>query len=174
MGEMIDALRPALWNDEVNESDYADGRDKYQGAVLEQYKLYVEMADRVSNRRGLANTFFLTLNSGILTVLAVFWKDPPSASDWLLVFPLAGVLGQCIAWYWIVRAYRQLNGAKWAVVGALEERLPAYQFSRAEWDTALSRGKSWRAYMPLSHIEEWIPVLFGLVYAAGFLSLLLT
>lgn len=88
MSDMIDAIKPALWNDAVNESDYADGSDKYQGAVLEQYKLYVEMADRVSSRRGLANTFFLTLNSGILTVLAVFWKDPPSASEWLLAFPL--------------------------------------------------------------------------------------
>jgi len=31
----------------------------------ELYKLAVEMADRVSARRGLANTFFLTVNTGL-------------------------------------------------------------------------------------------------------------
>jgi hypothetical protein len=31
--------------------------------VLEKYKLYVEMADRVSARRGLTNSFFLALNT---------------------------------------------------------------------------------------------------------------
>jgi hypothetical protein len=174
MTDMTKAIKEKLWNDEVNEDNYVDARDKYQATILEQYKLYVEMADRVSNRRGLANTFFLTLNSGILTVLAVFWKDPPRASVWPLLFPLLGVIGQCIAWRWIVRSYRQLNGAKYAVVGALEERLPAYQFSKAEWDTALARGKDWRMYLPLSHLEEWVPVLFGLVYAGSFLALVLT
>jgi hypothetical protein len=38
--------------------------------VLEQYKLYVEMADRLSARRALANTFFLTVNTAVLIGLA--------------------------------------------------------------------------------------------------------
>ena len=37
--------------------------DKLPDGLLEQYKIYVEMADRISARRGLANTFFLTLNT---------------------------------------------------------------------------------------------------------------
>ena len=37
--------------------------------VLELYQLAVEMADRVSARRGLANTFFLTLNTGLAALL---------------------------------------------------------------------------------------------------------
>lgn len=32
--------------------------EKYQSAILEQYRLYVEMADRTSARRVLANIFF--------------------------------------------------------------------------------------------------------------------
>jgi hypothetical protein len=46
--------------------------EKYQAAIMDQYKLYVEMADRTSARRSLMNTFFLTLNTGIFTVIAVF------------------------------------------------------------------------------------------------------
>jgi hypothetical protein len=37
--------------------------------VLELYQLAVEMADRVSARRGLANTFFLTVNTGLAALL---------------------------------------------------------------------------------------------------------
>jgi len=33
---------------------------------VELYKLAVEMADRISARRGVANSFFLTINTGLL------------------------------------------------------------------------------------------------------------
>jgi len=36
---------------------------------LELYKLAVEMADRISARRALANTFFLTINTGLAALL---------------------------------------------------------------------------------------------------------
>ena len=35
--------------------------DKYPDHLLEQYKLYVEMTDRVSQRRERSNPFFMTL-----------------------------------------------------------------------------------------------------------------
>jgi hypothetical protein len=126
------------------------------------------MADRVSQRRGLTNTFFLTLNSAIFTVIGVFWQKQPGGSAWLLVFPLVIALGQCVAWWWLVRSYRLLNGAKFRVVGLLEERLPAAPYWRAEW-TALGEGRDWRKYLPLTHLEQWVPILFGLVYLVGFI-----
>jgi len=36
--------------------------------AFEQYKLYVEMADKISERRGHANTFFTTVNTLLFTV----------------------------------------------------------------------------------------------------------
>jgi hypothetical protein len=47
-----------LWNQSVSAACYEGAKEKYQAAILEQYKLYVEMADRISQRRGLTNTFF--------------------------------------------------------------------------------------------------------------------
>src|SRR2546426_1964670 len=38
-------------------------------AALEQYKLYVEMADRISARRQTANEFFLSVNTVIVALL---------------------------------------------------------------------------------------------------------
>ncbi len=155
-----------LWNEDALPARYQGDAKAYQSAVLEQYRLYVEMADRVSQRRGLANTFFLSLNTAIFTVIGVFWKDQPQTAPWWLVFPLVAVVGQCVAWYSIVRSYRLLNSAKFQVVGALEERLPASPFGRAEW-TLLGQGRDRRKYLPLSHIEKWIPILFAGTYIAA-------
>ena len=172
--DSMSELRNRLWNDPPDTAG-AEGRiTTSQAAVLEQYRLYVEMADRVSARRGLTNSFFLTLNTGILTLVAVFGKAPHYANvAWWLVIPFVAILGQCFAWFYLVRSYRLLNSAKYKVVGALEERLPASPFWRAEW-WVLGEGKDPRRYWPLSHIEQWIPLLFALAYIAGFLVLILT
>lgn len=161
-------IRERLWNASVDPSSYEGAAERYQNAILEQYKLYVEMADRVSSRRGLTNTFFLTLNTAVFTIIGVFWRDRPDLSSWVLGLPLIIALGQCTAWWWLVHSYRLLNTAKFKVFGALEERLPASAYWRAEW-SALGEGKDWRRYLPLIYLEQWVPVLFGLVYLLGFL-----
>jgi hypothetical protein len=138
----------------------------YEAALLEQYKIYVEMADRISARRGLANSFFLTLNTSVITLFAAFKQIPNGPEALWLGIPLIALVGECFAWFYLVRSYRLLNGAKYRVVGALEERLPASPFWRAEW-WALGEGHDRGRYWPLSHIEQWIPVLFALTYIGG-------
>jgi hypothetical protein len=51
-------IEDSLWNSAVNEALYEGTGEKYQAAILEQYKIYAEMADRIGQRRGLTNTFF--------------------------------------------------------------------------------------------------------------------
>jgi hypothetical protein len=129
------------------------------------------MADRISARRGLANTFFLTLNTAVFTVIGVFWKDRPQVSTWLLAVPLLILLVQCLGWFWIIRSYRQLNSGKWAVVGALEGRLPASAYWSAEW-TALGKGEDPSKYWPLTHVEQLVPWLFATAYLIGFIAVI--
>jgi hypothetical protein len=155
-----------LWNNEPSVKASFSTDEHYQAAILEQYRLYVEMADRISARRALANTFFLTLNAAIFTLVGVFWKDRPEGSPWLLLLPLFVSLGLCLAWFWLVRSYRQLNSGKFAVIGALESRLPASPFWRAEW-TALGKGADKSKYWPLTHLEQWVPLLFAVSYLIG-------
>lgn len=163
-----------LWNDSVDASTYADtSRQLYQQAVFEQYKLYVEMADRISNRRSLTNTFFLTMNTAVITAIGAFWGKQPMVSWMLMVVLLLALLLQCAAWFWLVRSYRLLNGAKYEVIGLLEKRLPASPYWGAEW-TALGEGKDWRKYLPLTHLEQWVPITFGVVYVLGFVAFLAT
>ncbi|GAA3504723.1 hypothetical protein GCM10019016_118360 [Streptomyces prasinosporus] len=170
MAEPTD-VSTSLWNEDVGPSDYSEANDRYNQAVFEQYRLCVEMADRVSARRNLTNTFFLSLNSAVVAVVAAVLGErtftgavlPPAAG-------LVILLAQCAAWFVMVRSYRQLNTAKYAVVGAFEQKLPAYAYSRAEWK-ALGEGRDWRRYLPLTHVEQWVPVTFAVAYVLGFCAL---
>ncbi|WP_329386145.1 DUF1622 domain-containing protein [Streptomyces sp. NBC_01351] len=168
----MDNLDDRLWNKRVTPADYAHNSEKYQAAVLDQYKTYVEMADRVSSRRSLANTFFLSLNTAVVAAVATTttgttWQDVS------LLAPLAGLiilLTQCLTWFVTVRSYRQLNAAKFAVIAALEKKLPAFVYSEAEWHV-LGEGKNWRQYLPLTHVEQWVPLIFAAAYVLGFVAL---
>ena len=162
-----DDVESDLWNANVDETKYSSSLEKYQGAILEQYKLYVEMADRISVRRGLANTFFLTLHVAIFTLFGVLWKDPPQANLAWLALPYVILSGLCLAWFWLVRSYRQLNSGKYAVIGAFERRLPASPYWAAEWK-ALGGGIDKSRYWPLTHLEKWLPLLFFIAYTGAF------
>jgi hypothetical protein len=168
-----DDVAPHLWNAGVGVENYAEHREKYQAAVLDQYRLYVEMADRISARRALANTFFLSLNTAVLVVVGVFWQHPPTAPPVLLAVPLVLLLALCLAWFWIVRSYRQLNSGKYAVIGALEQRLPASPYWRAEWH-ALGEGGDRARYWPLTHVEQWVPAVYAAAYIGGFFAVVLS
>jgi hypothetical protein len=130
------------------------------------------MTYRIGARRGLANVIFLTLNSTIFTVNDVLWINQPATASWLLIFPTIVLIAQCLAWFWLVRSCRQLIAAKYVVIGALEERLPASPLWRAEWK-ALGEGKDRSRYWPFSHLEQWIPFLFAVCYLGNFLAILL-
>ena len=168
----VEDVRASLWSPETDPARWGGQLEAYSNAMLEQYKIYVEMADRVSARRGLTNTFFLTLNSGVFTVIGVVWTSRTHTTSWLLIFPVLVLIGQCLAWFWLVRSYRQLNAAKYVVIGVLEERLPASPYWRAEWK-ALGEGRDPSRYWPLTHLEQWIPTLFALCYLGGFIAILL-
>lgn len=161
-----------LWNDHVADERYRDDTEAYHAALLHQYRLYVEMADRISQRRALANTFFLTANTALATVLGAVGASLQRQPAWSLAIPLIAVLGLCGAWFSLLRSYRLLNGAKYAVIADLEERMPASPY-RAEWQAA-GEGRDWRKYWPLTHIEKWIPLLFALLYLGIFLAVTLT
>lgn len=154
----LNEVEEGLWNKDVDASNYPPAA--YQNHVLEQYKLCLEMADRISQRRATANTFFLTFNTAVIGALAAFFEKIPQPAA--LAFYVAAV-GFCIAWGLLLRSYRSLNTAKFQVIGLLEKRLPSSPFWAAEWK-ALGEGKDWRKHIPLSLIETAVPVGFFLVY----------
>ena len=132
---------------------------KYRDHLLEQYKLYVQMADRVSHRRALANSFFLTLHTGLLALAAGITglsRGEPS-NEWAGLAIAGFGIPFAAVWFLILHSYRELNKAKFAVVRELEDDLPKAPFGREE---AKYAGR----YARLTNVEAWVPIVFALWY----------
>ncbi len=143
----------------VAKEHYGDCFDQHR---LEQYKLYVEMADRVSSRRMTANSFFVTINTALVALLGLaVAKDETERLGWYFAVSAAGVL-VCSLWYSLIRSYRDLNSAKFNVVHLVEKELPLKLYD-AEWEM-VGRGKNPKLYRPVTHIESKIPGLFTCIY----------
>jgi hypothetical protein len=143
-----------LWN-EPQPGDGYPKNEKWHGHLLEQYKLYVEMADRISQRRTTANSYFLTVNSAILGFIGYLTSKDSTEYLWLLAVA-GGTLSYL--WYAIIVSYRNLNSAKWLVVHEIEKLLPISPYD-AEW-AAVERGTNPVLYRPISHVESWVPWVF--------------
>ena len=166
-----ESIREGTWSEFENEHIYKLDSKLYQTHLLEQYLIYVKMADRISNRRNIANGFFLSLHTSLLTILGVFLKeDLISTSLGVLAILFLVFSFLCLIWWWLIRSYKNLNTAKYKVIGFMEEKLPASPYNRAEW-VALGEGKSLKKYLPLTLIEQWVPVVFLFFYLLMLLSL---
>lgn len=135
--------------------------DSYNAHFFEQYKLYLEMADRISARRMLANSFFLGVNTTLVTVFSTLASKFKIPTVWIIP-PFIAVLLLCFVWWRIVNSYRQLNSGKYAIVGEMEKYLPSKPYA-AEW-VILGKGKDPKLYRPLTHVENWVPILFAILY----------
>jgi hypothetical protein len=133
-----------------------------ESVELELYKLAVEMSDRLSARRGAANTFFLTVNTGLATLLG--------AQDLRWYVAAAGIVF-ALAWWVQLRSYRQLNAAKFKVIHKIEERLPLRIFTD-EWDylkadrPAAPGFRRRIRYLELGAVERMVPFAFAAIYVA--------
>ncbi|MDD3285544.1 MAG: hypothetical protein PHG95_02840 [Patescibacteria group bacterium] len=137
--------------------------DNYNEHLLEQYKLYVEGIEKISDRRHNANNYFITVNTAIITLIGLsFNVDFLKDNSWIrIVIALLGIIISVIFWY-LIRAYKQLNTGKFTVIHKIEERMPLSLYSY-EWDV-LGNGKDNEKYYPFSHIELIIPRVFGILY----------
>jgi hypothetical protein len=156
--------------------------------AFEQYKLAVEMADRTSARRAGANSFFVTLNAALAALVAILGsarKTPPRANTpsfdafGLSLAAVAGIV-LSITWWALLRYYRRLNGAKFAVINEMETRLPEHPYTR-EWEILhpdeaaepteprASGIKDWlrrERHREASVVEQVVPFVFALLYLA--------
>jgi DNA-binding transcriptional LysR family regulator len=147
----------ALWNPAAA-TDAEAPPEAWQAALLAQYELYVEMADRISSRRATANSYFLSLNSALL-VFGAYVVSHSAAGT----LPAAAA-GVTLCWLWsaLLRSYRRLSGSKWQVVVAIESRLAIRPYA-VEW--AELGGGTTRQYWPLGRVETAVPFIFMFLHA---------
>ncbi len=157
MGEQTNQIVEKLFSPVDSHGTLAD--EKLRGVLLDQYKLYVEMADRISARRQNANTFALSVNTALIALVGyVQTQDSTVLKEGFFWAVAAAGLILNFVWYRMVRSYRDLNTAKFLVIHEIEKRLVISPYA-AEWE-AVGRGKDRKLYLPFTHIEIWIPWIF--------------
>lgn len=130
--------------------------------ILEIYKLHVEMADHVSQRREGANRLFVAILSAMTVLIAAALRFAPdsgvlSAKIIVVGVALTGLL-LTMAWFAIIMSYRQLNSGKFHTLQELEKKLP-FAFYTMEWKK-MQHGKNFRVYWKLTVVEGFPPIIF--------------
>ena len=152
---------------EGSPSAAAGGGGGLPANYFDLYKLAVEMADRISARRGIANSFFLTVNTALAALLG---------SQTLRWYVAAAGIVFAVMWWALLKSYRDLNSAKYEVILEMEKELPVQVYGD-EWERlkrervrfALRREtlKSWVSqYRELGKVERVVPWVFAGIYAA--------
>lgn len=137
--------------------------NSYQEHLFEQYKLFIDSIEKTSDRRQQANNYFIAINTALISLIGLSFQIKIfENSPWPKI--LLAVLGIviCVIFYFLIRSYKQLNTGKFAVIHEIEKNLPLALY-KYEWKI-LGEGKNKAKYYPFSHIELWIPWIFGVLY----------
>ena len=132
---------------------------RFQDHLLEQYKLYVDSAQKISERRLHSGNFFLAINSSLVAVFGIALSSF-GHHRWNAAVPITGILVSFV-WFRLVKSYKDLNSTKFIVIHELEAYLPAALF-KYEWHVC-GHGDATK-YKPVTHTEQWIPLVFMAFY----------
>lgn len=144
-------------------SEKKDYGDRYDEHLFEQYKLYIGSIEKVSDRRQSANSHFITVNTALVSLIALISGIGLFDNySWLKSILCIVGLVTCVVFWFLIRSYKQLNTGKFKLIHEIEEKLPLSLY-KYEWEI-LGKGKDKNIYYPFSHIELIIPWIFGAVY----------
>jgi hypothetical protein len=141
---------------------------KFQDHLLEQYKLYVDSAQKISERRLHSGNFFLAINSSLVAVFGIVLSRF-GHHRWNAAIPLTGMLVSFL-WFRLVKSYKDLNSTKFIVIHELEAYLPTAPY-KYEWQVC-GHGDA-KKYRPVTHSEQWVPIIFVAFYLVLLLYALL-
>lgn len=170
-------IKPFVEKNAANKNTESSLREDYgsefKAHLLEQYKLYVEMSDRVSSRRVQTASLYTSVLSALLALLSITSnKELFQGSQSFVLFTTASLgLCLCLAWAANINSYKQLNSLKFKVIHEMEDFLPFPCYDR-EWKI-LKEDKNRRRYFRLTAIEQYIPMIVAVPYLCLFIYSLL-
>jgi len=131
--------------------------------LLEIYKLYVEMADRISQRRQTGNSFFLSINTAVIGAVGyVGFGEAGKVDAVFYTFIAIAGLVLCFLWFALILSYKSMNTHKFTVIHEIEQFLPFAPYDR-EWEIA-KKGEDWATHIPFTYIEMLVPLVFLLLH----------
>lgn len=127
------------------------------------FKLCVDEASKISDRRMKNNQFFIVINGAILSALITFFSKIDDIKTCIALI-VASVFGMFLSKFWkrSIMSYKMLNSAKFEVINKMENDLIYKPFSE-EWDILTRNDKK---YNILSKSETNISDLFFFAYLA--------
>ena len=143
-----------------------------QDRLIEIYKLHVQQANNISNRRTTTNRFYLLVMSALTVIFSALLQNldklPKDFTDivsveWIIVS--LGILGITLSWIWClsINAYLRVNSRKYKALNQLENVLE-YKFFKSEAEFLAEIEKD-TTYWQRSLIELTTPGLFFLFFA---------
>ena len=123
--------------------------DANEEILFEQYRLYVEMANNITNHRNNTNKFYVTLISLLISIFSII----TSITHELIIFiiPLMIIIGISYIWMKNIESYSALNHGKFDVIDEIENKLPTRGFT-IEWELIKLYN-----YKELTKVEKNVP-----------------
>jgi len=137
--------------------------------IFDQYKLYVEMADRISARRATTNSFYLTANSFLFVAIGILMSN-----NLIVVTPMILIVGifVSISWWLLIIYYKNLNSCKYKVINEIEKKLPVMGLL-AEWQVSKLQNKTnKKKHRGLTFVEQWIPISLLSLYSIALIAII--
>jgi len=141
----------------VPKEDYSG---EYQKDILELYKMYIEMTDRISSRRQTANSFFLSINTALVGLVSYIQLGNKNDSLYWVI-GIAGII-LCLTWHRLIRSYKNMNTGKFNIIHEIENLLPLAIY-KAEWQ-ALEHGENKKIYLKFTVVESIVPFVFASIH----------
>ena len=134
---------------------------------LKLYEIYLATAEKVSDRRAGANAWMLSITSALTALQGLLKADSGLSAErvgalgWSI--PAAGII-VAVAWLALLESYRQLNAAKFAVLGELEGDFRHRPLTR-EREVYKAAGRH-----AFTALEPIVPAAFLLLFAAQLIA----
>ncbi|WP_027187433.1 RipA family octameric membrane protein [Desulfovibrio cuneatus] len=134
---------------------------------IEQYKICLDLAEKVTERRLKTNSFFIGVASAMTSLIAVVLSSSTLAINrtYTLIALWLFSLLICKAWLSTIESYKKLNSAKFKIILELEKELK-HDCLSCEWGFLKQDPK----YSKLSENEKIIPKLFACLITVIFLG----
>lgn len=129
--------------------------------LFQQYRLFVDSAEKTSERRSKLNSFFIAVHTLFLSVLSLIDSIIYEYSEPVCIFGCILAL----LWWYMLSNYRSLNSAKFKIIQEIEKRLPLNLYSE-EW-SIYKTSKRWynpNRYLSFSRLEMILPWLLIIIY----------
>lgn len=127
----------SIINPNININDIEERR-----FLFEQYKLFVDGANKLADRRRDANTLYITINSLIISSMGTLaqGKVLPGNNSLLVGILLIIGVGSVMSWISIMSLYRTIDSENYAIIKEFESYFPSNVYTRFNQYVAREKG----------------------------------